>query len=100
MPFDTKILGYYFTGYGSKLVQISAPFMTPFLFQYNADEYSIAVAITTQSNIPLFVFKHLASYMLCNYSKMCLKTTVFNRHIKYFCASQYTRTCALNYLPA
>ena len=37
IPFDTEIviLGYYFTGYSSKI--ISAPFMTP-LLQYHTDD--------------------------------------------------------------
>ena len=33
VPFDIETLGYYFTGYDSKLTQINSPFMTSFLFQ-------------------------------------------------------------------
>ena len=59
MPFDTEMLGDYFTGYGSKLIQRSTPFMTQILFQviqYHADD-SLKVYngnITTQSKITLF----------------------------------------------
>ena len=52
------------------------PFMTPFLFQvdqylYHDDspKVHISTIITSQSKIPSFVLKHLASYTLANYPK-------------------------------
>ena len=68
MPFDTKTLGYYFTGYNNKLIQISTKFMMPFLFkviQYHADDSS---KVITQSKMSSFVLKHLVSNTLANFS--------------------------------
>ena len=48
--------------------------------------------ITTQSKIPSFVLRHLASYMLANYSK--------KRYLLVDIVLVNTCTCTLNDLPA
>ena len=73
------------------------PFFIPSIHYHADDSAEVHNSnITTQSKIPLFVFKHLVSYTVAGYDKTCQKQL----SVCPFFASQYTHMCSKNNSPA